>query len=94
MSTIIVLVIFQLDKKDYDEIKEEMLTNPEYDLDYDEELAEKKTLKKWGGARLSKNDKISVYLISYFWLFTIVVISMVGVMCCKTDSRSGWIFNT
>ena len=41
--------------------------------------------------RLSKNDKISVYLISYFWLFAIVIISMVGVMCCKINSRSGWI---
>ncbi len=48
---------FELSQEDYNEIKEEMLTNPDFNLDFDEELAERKTLSKWCGAVLSKHNR-------------------------------------
>lgn len=45
---------FQIEKEDYEVIKEEMLTDPEYNLAYDEDLAQVQNLKKWSYAILKK----------------------------------------
>jgi len=45
---------FQITEDEYITIKEEMLTDPKYNLNYDEELAELNILKKWCSKVLTK----------------------------------------
>ena len=47
---------FELSKEDYDLLRDEMLTNPELEMEYDQSLEEKATLRKWCGAVLSKHN--------------------------------------
>ena len=47
---------FEISKSDYLKIREEMLTNPVYDLGYDEHLESKTKLSKWCGAVLSHHN--------------------------------------
>jgi hypothetical protein len=47
---------FQLTEKEYHDLYEEMLTSPLYDLEYDEHLEDRGTLKKWIGAVISHHN--------------------------------------
>lgn len=47
---------FELSREEYDLLREEMLTNPEYNIEYDKSLEEKTTMKKWCGAVLTKHN--------------------------------------
>lgn len=45
---------FQLSEDEYQAIREEMLTNPKLNLEFDLNLAEKPNIKKWCGAVITK----------------------------------------
>lgn len=47
---------FELSIEEYELLREEMLTSPELNLEYDESLEEKSSLKKWCGAVLTKHN--------------------------------------
>ena len=47
---------FQISLEQYYEVKEEALTDPSFELSYDDELESKETLKKWCGAVSSKHN--------------------------------------
>ncbi len=47
---------FELSEEEYNLLRDEMLTNPELDIEYDQSLEEKTTLKKWCGSVLSKHN--------------------------------------
>ena len=47
---------FEVSEEDYNLIKEEMLTDPLLELEYDVELETKPNLRKWCGAVLSKHN--------------------------------------
>ncbi len=47
---------FKISKSEYDEVKEELITSPEYELNYDDSLEDRKTLKKWCGAVISRHN--------------------------------------
>ena len=45
---------FEVSGKEYEEIKEELLTSPNINLNYDQGLEEKTNIKKWCGAVMTK----------------------------------------
>ena len=47
---------FKISEQQYLELSEEMLSSPEYDLEYDKSLEDRLTLKKWCGAVLTKHN--------------------------------------
>ena len=47
---------FELSKEEYNSLREEMLTNPDLGIEYDQSLEENNTMNKWGGAILSKHN--------------------------------------
>ena len=47
---------FRLFSEEYNELSEEMLTNPDYDLSYDGKLASKQKLSQWCGAVISHHN--------------------------------------
>lgn len=47
---------FELSEEEYILLRDEMLTNPELEIEYDQSLEEMPTMKKWCGAVLSKHN--------------------------------------
>ena len=47
---------FELSKDDYNLLRDEMLTDPSNNIEYDNSLEEKASIKKWCGAVLSKHN--------------------------------------
>ena len=47
---------FEIEESDYIEIKDEMITNPKLKIDYDTELEQLPTIKKWCGAVGTKHN--------------------------------------
>ncbi|MDC0660926.1 hypothetical protein [Marinobacter sp. SS21] len=47
---------FEITEEEYEDIREEMLTSPSYDLEYDSGLEDRKTTKKWCGAVISHHN--------------------------------------
>ena len=47
---------FAITKEDYEVLREEMMTDPSLEFEYDVELEEKENLKKWCGAIISKHN--------------------------------------
>lgn len=47
---------FEVTEEEYKDIREEMLTSPSYDLEYDPSLEDRKTIKKWCGAVISHHN--------------------------------------
>lgn len=47
---------FSLSESEYRELADEMLTSPLYDLEYDQNLEDRKTLKKWCSSVLSHHN--------------------------------------
>ncbi len=47
---------FEITEEEYNEVREEMLTSPSHDLEYDPGLEDRKTINKWCGAVLSHHN--------------------------------------
>lgn len=48
---------FTLSQADYSELFEELITNPEFDLQYDDSLGNKKDINAWASAVMNKYGK-------------------------------------
>jgi len=46
----------EITEQEYEDIREEMLTSPSHNLDYDPSLEDRKTINKWCGAALSHHN--------------------------------------
>ncbi len=47
---------FKISEEEYEEFREEMITSPNYNLEYDYNLEDRKTIKKWCSAVISHHN--------------------------------------